>query len=396
MGDSEVKPALSVAVNQLLYEMKAQGQDVYALSLGEAFFDLPLLSFEKLDWERGFHYSDSRGTQELRNAIERLYWSRYGVRLNSENEVLITSGSKIALFMVLRALVAKGDIVAVFEPAWVSYREQILIAGGEPRFVPFAKSFGGKLEFDPETSVVILNNPNNPAGRNYSKAELKRVKVACDKVGAILVVDEAYSDFVAMGKFCSGRLLGNDVVVINSLSKNLGMSGWRLGYVIGDQELINRVLKLQQNLITCAPTILQLYVAKYLEELLEKTKPQIEAVIQKRSAVKLFLGSHGIECMDGDSTFYLFAETKSLGFTGNVTDLALHALLNFGVSVVPGVAYGDNTAGYIRISVGVEPLERIQEGILRLIGAATSVPSRTDLILRQSALQLRSTDWLEW
>lgn len=396
MKNNNVKPALSVAMNQLLYEIRSQGQDVFAMSLGEAFFHLPLMSFEKLDWERGFHYSESQGTPELRTAIENLYESRYHTAVDGKTEVLVTAGSKIAIFMVLKALISQGDLVSVFEPAWVSYREQIIIAGGIPRFLSFSESFEGSLKIDPRTKVVILNNPNNPSGRNYSAPELQRIKVACDEVGAILLLDEAYSDFVGEGEFFSGRRLGDDVVVVNSLSKNLGMSGWRLGYVIAAPILIARILKLQQNLITCAPTLLQLYVAKYLEELLEETKPQIEEIIERRRATKRFLFSHGIKTLEGDSTFYLFAEVGGTGFTGNVTDYAVHALLNYGVSVVPGVAYGDRTAGFIRISVGVEPIERIQEGILRLISAAASVPSRADLQRKQAQLGITTKDWMEW
>lgn len=396
MSTSEVKPALSVAVNQLLYEMKDQGRDIFSLSLGEAFFHLPFLGFEKLDWERGFHYSDSRGTQELREAIQHLYSSRYSTVVDSDTEVLVTAGSKIAIFMVLKALIDAGDVVSVFEPAWVSYREQILLAGGTPEFLPFEDSFQGSLKLHPKTSVVILNNPNNPSGRNYSAQELERIKFACDEVGATLMVDEAYSDFVSAAAFFSGRRLGEDVVVVNSLSKNLGMSGWRLGYLIARPQLVEQVLKLQQNLITCAPTLLQLYVAEYLETLLEQTKPQIQAVVSKRNETKKFLAAHGIRCLDGDSTFYLFADARSLGVFGNVTDFSIHALFNWGVAIVPGVAYGDRTENFVRISVGVEPMERIQEAVLRLIGATTSVPSRSQLIARQEQLNLQSKDWLQW
>lgn len=396
LESNEVKPALSVAINQMLYEMRAQDKDVVALSLGEAFFNIPLLSFEALDWERGFHYSDSKGIPELRGAIADLYSTKYDCFVDGQSEILVTAGSKIAIFMVLKSLLDLGDVVSVFEPAWVSYREQILIAGGIPRFVSFEESFEGTLRFDPKTKVVIVNNPNNPSGRNYSSSELRRIKSACDLVGATLVVDEAYSDFVRQGEFYSARRLGDDVIVVNSLSKNLGMSGWRIGYVIANAGLIADLLRLQQNLVTCAPTLLQLYVAKYLDELLNITKSQIQATVQRREATSRFLAAHGIPTLPGDSTFYLFARADGFGCTGNVTDFAVHAMLNYGVSVVPGIAYGSNTSQFIRIAVGVEPLERIKEGILQLIAASSSVPSRADLLQSQRNLGLQSSDWSQW
>ena len=391
-----MKPALSVAMNQLLYEIRDRGGDVCALSLGEAFFHIPLLSFDALDWERGFHYSDSRGVIELRKAISNMYSSKYQVPVDGQSEVLVTSGSKIAIFMVLKAILSSGDVVSVFEPAWVSYREQILMAGGVPEFVAFEKSFQGSIRFDPRTKIVILNNPNNPSGRNYNDKELLRIKSACDEVGAVLLIDEAYSDFVPELNFFSGRRLGDDVVIVNSLSKNLGMSGWRLGYVIANSALIDKLLRFQQNLVTCAPTLLQLYVAKYLDELLDVTKSQIVATLERREETKRFLESHGIRTLEGDATFYLFAEADGFGWSGNVTDFAVHALINRGVSVVPGIAYGMNTSRYIRISVGAEPLERIKGAILQLMAAASSVPSRAELISKQASLGIESLDWTEW
>lgn len=395
MSNPQVRPALSVSINQILYDLRASGSDTIALSLGEAFFNLPKLSFDNVDWERGYHYSDSRGIPELRAAIAQLYADYYGVTL-SDHEVLITAGSKIAIFMVIKAIATQGDVVAVFEPAWVSYREQIAIAGATPFFLPFESSFRGRVELPQSTKLVILNNPNNPSGRNYSRDELFRIKDACDRADALLLVDEAYSDFVETGEFFSARRLGTDVIVVNSLSKNLGMSGWRLGYVLASPDLVNQVLTLQQNLITCAPTLLQLYIAKYLKDLLSITNPQIREVVQKRNLVKAYLESHGIRTLDGESTFYLFAKAQDFGCKGNVTDFAIHALLNFGVSIVPGIAYGDSTSDFVRISVGVEPIERIKEGILRLISAGQNVPDRSHLLKKQEETGILSTDWLMW
>lgn len=372
------------------------GRDVITLSLGEAFFQLPLFDFEKLDWEEGFHYSDSRGLPQLRKKLATIYQVQYGAKIDYERELLITAGSKIAIYMVLKSLASTGDRVAIFEPGWVSYLEQCAIADLDAYFIPFEDSFKGDLNFKSDTRIVILNNPNNPAGRHYTRAELERIYIACRNVGATLLVDEAYSEFIPEGKFYSARNLGESVVVTNSLSKNLGMSGWRLGYVIGDSRLIDNILILQQNLITCPATILQLYMSLYLDDLVRLTTPQIAEVVKRRQRTRQFLFEHNVASLDGDGTYYLMVNVRELGFQGDVTDFCIYALLKHGVSAVPGISYGESMGDFIRIAVGVEPLERIKEGIFRLIATSNSVPPRDQIIDLQMRMGLNSLGWTQW
>ena len=399
--NSQLRPALSVVINQLVYDLRAKGADVVALSLGEAFFRQDLFDFRALEWEKGFHYSDSRGILPLRQKIAALYGSRYGATFSPESEVLVTAGSKLAVYMAIKATVKSGESVVIFEPAWVSYREQVLLAGGNPVFLPFDISFAGKLELPKGTSLVILNNPNNPAGRLYSLKELGRIYRACKAARATLLVDEAYSDFVSKGSFCSALALGTDgippdIIVTNSLSKNLGMSGWRLGYVISSAEVQIKLLSLQQNLLTCPPTILQQYVAKYLEKIYEFTDPQIEDILAKRRAVLDMLNGLGIRALEGSSTFYFFVEAVSLGVKGSVIDYCLHLLINHGISTVPGTAYGESTRGFVRLSIGTESLERINEALQTMLGAASNVPSRLAIESRLKTMGLSTIDWTLW
>ena len=396
-----MRPALSVVINQLVYDLRAKGADIVALSLGEAFFRQDLFDFRALEWEKGFHYSDSRGILPLRQKIASLYGSKYGATFSPEKEVLVTAGSKLAVYMSIKATVKPGQSVVIFEPAWVSYREQVLLAGGNPVFLPFELSYVGKLTLPKDTSLVILNNPHNPAGRVYSIKELERIYKACKDAGATLLVDEAYSDFVHKGDFLSALALGagkipSDIIVTNSLSKNLGMSGWRLGYVVASAEVQKELLSLQQNLITCPPTILQQYVAKYLDEIYEFTEPQIQDVVSKRDSVSGLLKSLGIRSLEGTSTFYFFVDAISLGIKGSVIDYCLHLLIDYGIATVPGTAYGDSTRGFVRLSIGTESLERINEALQTMLGAARNVPSRLAIENRFKEIGLASIDWSQW
>ena len=397
----ELRPALSVVVNQLVYHLRNSGADIVALSLGEAFFKQELFDFRALDWDEGFHYSDSRGLVALREKIAGLYERKYGASFDPEKEILITAGSKLAVYMAIKSTIQPGDSVIIFEPAWVSYREQVLLAGGSPVFLGFEVSYRGNLEFPSTAKLVILNNPNNPAGKLYTWKELERIHRACRAVGATLLVDEAYSDFVVTQEFQSALKLGagvlqSDVIITNSLSKNLGMSGWRLGYLVASSEVQKKLLVIQQNLLTCPPTILQQYVAKYLDEIYDFTEPQIRQVLLKREEVSDFLTRLGIKTLSGSATFYFFVEAASLGVKGSVIDYCLNLLVNHGISVVPGTAYGESTQGFIRISIGTESIERIKEAILTMLGVSSNIPTRQSLDDRMNALGLPKFDWALW
>ena len=175
-----------------------------------------------------------------------------------------------------------------------------------------------------------------------------------------LLVDEAYSDFVVNDDFISAGYALPDkefLFIVNSLSKNFGLSGWRIGYVISNDYLISQLLKLNQHLITCAPTLLMLYIDKHFDLLLSSTLPQAVEVTEKRSEVVKYIKHIGMACLEGGSTFYVFLDVSS--FRGSTYNLCMYLLLNHGIAVVPGSAYGESTESFVRISVGAEDFEII-------------------------------------
>jgi aspartate aminotransferase/aminotransferase len=364
----ELPQALSVYMNQLLYQLKEKGRDITALSLGEAFFSIPKFNFSAIDFDRGYHYSDSQGLPELRKNIAKYYGEVYSVPVDWEKQVLISAGSKIVLFMCMKALLNPGDEVLVQEPAWLSYSEQARICGATIVFIPFSVPVDEMFEkISNRVRLMIINNPNNPAGRVYTRDELLCIYKSCKERNIVLLVDEAYSDYALNENFVSVGLIDpnlENIIIVNSLSKNMGMSGWRIGYMIASDEVIKRVLKLNQHLITCAPTILQLYLATYFEEIIETTKPQILEISKKRKEVKKIMNDLRMISLSGTSTFYFFLDLSSIGFTGDAMTFALHVLLNYDISVVPGGAYGESTKNFIRISIGTEPISSIQDALI--------------------------------
>ena len=174
LGD--VVQALSIRYNNLVYELKARGEDVIVLSLGEAFFDIPLFGFADLPMPDGYHYSHSRGVPGLRALLAGYYGVRYGVPVDPASEILVTAGSKIAIHMSLMAILSPGDEVIVLEPAWVSYTEQVKLCHAVAVMVPFDTSIFqlGELVTS-RTRAIIVNNPNNPSGKVLSLEELEHL-----------------------------------------------------------------------------------------------------------------------------------------------------------------------------------------------------------------------------
>ena len=175
-----LEEAGSIYINQIVYDLKRLNVDVTTLSLGEAFFDLPLFDFGKLDLTKSNHYSDSQGLPELRKKICDYYFKTHGGTINSQNEILISAGSKCLVFMVMLALLNKNEEIITFEPAWLSYFGQAEILGKKIKSIPFDKKLE---ELNPNlfknVKLIILNNPNNPGGFVYTKRFIKKLYDIC-------------------------------------------------------------------------------------------------------------------------------------------------------------------------------------------------------------------------
>jgi aminotransferase len=365
---SDIVEAISIRYNNLVYEMKARGEDVIVLSLGEAFFEIPLFGFDGLPMPDGYHYSHSRGVPGLRSKLAAYYATNYGVPVDAGREIIVTAGSKIAIHMSLMAIINPGDEVLVLEPAWVSYTEQVKLCHGVPVMVPYDRSVFELEEFiTPRTRAIIINNPNNPSGKVFSLEELEHLHALVDQNNLFLLSDEAYSEFLLDDSFISAGALDPEkkhTIVCNSMSKNYGMSGWRIGYVIARPSLIDQVLKINQHLVTCPSTILQHYLEQRFDEILGITRPQIDGVVRKRRALAGYMDEMGMSYLPGDSTFYFFVSIARSGLGSEA--FCTRLLTEHGVSTVPGIGYGRSCDGFIRVSVGAESMERTCRGIRRI------------------------------
>ena len=358
--------ALSIKYNTEVYEKQRRGEDVIVLSLGEAFFDLPLFSFDNLPYPKIYHYSHSRGIPELRQKLSKYFFETYDVSYDYEKEILITAGSKIAIYMCLMAILNPKDEVLVYEPAWVSFTEQIRLAYGIPVHIPYDETiYNFEKYITDKTKMIIINNPNNPTGKVYSLEELSYLYQLAKKYKLYVLSDEAYSDFVIdQNEFISFANLDTEkkhTIVVNSISKNFGISGWRLGYVITNPNLISELLKINQHLITCPPTILEYYVDKYFDEIISITKPQIKDLTLKRKQIMDYMNSLSLEFLPGTTTFYFFVSISKSKL--NSEEFCWKLLQEHHISTVPGIGYGKSCDKFIRVSIGSESIERVKKGL---------------------------------
>jgi aspartate/methionine/tyrosine aminotransferase len=360
--------ASSIFINQLVSDRRTAGEDVITLSLGEAFFDVPLLDFSALDIEKSFHYSDSRGLLELRRRLAGYYVDRFRTEVDADREILISAGSKSVIFMAMLTALKAGDEILVPEPAWLSYPEQARLIGAVPRHIPFDADVSAFESYvTPKTRMLVLCNPNNPAGRVYTADELLSVYKMCRQRGIYVMVDEAYADFVLGDDFVSiGKLVPDKdgIIIVNSISKSMGMSGWRIGYAISHRSFISQLLKVNQHIITCAPTILLMYCEKYFSEILSRTLPQVARTTEKRRLVRGIMDKVGLKYLAGSATFYFFVSIGN--FPGSSSEFALSMLLDKNIAVVPGSAYGESTDRFVRISIGTESIERITAALIEI------------------------------
>ena len=213
------------------------------------------------------------------------------------------------------------------------------------------------------TKLLIINNPNNPRGKVYTEEELREIYEIAINKNIFILIDEAYSDFVIQN-FKSMANIAPDkkgIIIINSLSKNLGISGWRIGFIISSPEINKQILKLNQHIITCAPTILSMYVDKYYEKIYKNTSKQIISLLKKRIIIQKYLKKINLKFLSGDSTFYFFISIER--FIGTDLDFSNYLLYNHKISVVPGSAYGVSTNRYIRVSFGTETVNSIKSAL---------------------------------
>lgn len=368
----EVKPSGIRKFFDIVSEM----EDAISLGVGEPDFDTPwhirdegIYSLEK---GKTF-YTSNAGLKELKIEISNYIERRQNIRYDFNKEVLVTVGGSEAIDVALRCMLNPGEEVIIPEPCYVSYVPCTKMADGVPVIINLKNE--NRFRLTPEeleaaitdkTKVLILAFPNNPTGAIMEKEDLEKIAEIVIKHDIFVISDEIYSELTYGSEHISIAALPGmkeRTIMINGFSKAYAMTGWRLGYACGPEEIISQMVKLHQFAIMCAPTTSQYAAVEALKNGDSDVEEMREAYNQRRRYLIHAFEEMGLPCFEPGGAFYVFPCIKEFGMTSE--EFAIRFLEEEKVAVVPGTAFGDCGEGFLRISYAYS-LDNLKVAIGRL------------------------------
>jgi aspartate aminotransferase len=361
-----------ISISGIREVFEAAGEDAINLGLGQPDFPTPeharQAAIEAIEAGKTDGYTSNKGTESLREAIAAKHERDNGFTVDPSN-VIATAGGSEALHIAMEAHVDAGEEVIIPDPGFVSYEALTHLAGGEPKPVELRAD----LTLDPaavedaiteETALFVVNSPANPTGAVQSEADMREFARIADEHDLLCLSDEVYEPFVFDGEHHSPADFADpdNVVVVNACSKAYSMTGWRLGWVAGSHERIERMLRVHQYAQACASAPAQYAAEAALSGPQDRVEEMRSAFEERRDVLLEGLESMGLEVPTPRGAFYAMPRVPE-GWTDAVIDR--------GVVVVPGEAFGDGGAGHARISYATD-LETLKEaiGIMREATAA--------------------------
>jgi aspartate aminotransferase len=358
----------TVAFTTLIQQLRAEGRQITDLAVGEPQFDTPapiITATQGALAAQKTRYSPVNGLSELRRQLAAQF-DGYAI-----DNILMTNGSKQALYMIFQALCDPADEVIIPVPFWVSFIEQIKLAGGRP--VPVATQshqldVGAVAQaVSPRTKAILINSPNNPSGAVYPIKDLQKIARLAEDHNLFIVADEAYNAFVYDQAVCASMFdietVRDRLIVTRSFSKCYSMTGFRIGYVAAPVNVIDALSKIQSHLTGNVCTFAQ-YGALAALTLGEGWLSGRRAELQQKRNIAYERVSQMFDCIQPQGAFYLFPDVSSVLKNDETSEaLARRILKEAGVAVVAGEAFG--MARHLRISFAVSE-ENLETGLKRL------------------------------
>jgi aminotransferase len=369
------------------FDIVAQTKNVISLGVGEPDFDTPWnisrAAVTCLE-NGGTHYTSNLGTAELRQAIVRYLQRRFNVSYSWEREMLVTVGVSEAIDLAVRALCSPGDEVLYHEPCFVSYAATIRLAHAVPVAVETSAQEDFKLTVEAleskvteKTKALLVNFPCNPTGATLSADEMEAILDFAERRDLIVLADEVYSelnynaaDGEALISFAGFPRHRDRVVLLNGFSKAWAMTGYRLGFAAGPEDIIDAMMKIHQYGIMSAPTLAQAAGVEAMD-FGDKDVSRMRREYRKRRDF-LFdaLSRLGLKTFLPQGAFYIFPDIRSTGM--NSEEFAVRLLNEHGVACVPGTAFGKCGEGFVRMSyaTGLEKIAQAAERITAMLKQA--------------------------
>lgn len=318
-------------------------------------------------------YSHNQGYPELRNEISNYLSRKYNLNYDGETEITVTVGSGQAIDTAIRTFIEEGDEVLIPSPGYVAYGACVNLSGGVPVFVPVLPEDNFKLRADilkkyisPRTKLLILSYPCNPTGATMDKDDLLQISDIARNNDLLIVSDEVYSELTYGKKhisIASFEGMKDRSIVINGFSKAYSMTGWRLGYMAAQKNIMEHLVKVHQYNVTCTSTISQRAGIEALRNGDGSILDMVEEYDKRRIYCYQRIINMGLPCFEPTGAFYIFPSIKEFGLKSN--EFCESLLYDGKLAVVPGSAFGDYGEGYIRISYAYS-MDALKTGLDRL------------------------------
>ena len=359
------------------FDIASTMDDVISLGIGEPDFVTPWSIRESCVYglERGYtSYTSNKGMFELRHAITHMYEKKFNVKYNPETDAIVTVGVSEAVDLAMRAVINPGDEVLIPEPCYVSYADCANLAGGKAVAVP--TSFANEFKVTPEdlekyvtnkTKVLLIGYPNNPTGTVLEKNELLALADFAKKHDLIIMSDEIYGDLTYGDKehvcFSSLPDMQERTILLNGFSKAYAMTGWRLGYALAPEPVIDAMNKIHQYSMICAPITAQIAGLEAIRNGEKHMKKMVAEYDRRRRLIYEGFTSMGLKCFEPKGAFYIFPNISSTGLTSE--EFAEQLLMRQHVAVIPGTAFGKCGEGFIRASYATS-VDNISAALARI------------------------------
>jgi len=375
---NRLPPYLFVEINQRIAELKARGEDIISFAIGDP--DLPTPSHIIEHMCQAAHdpanhrYPETAGLPELRQAVAEWYERRFGVTLNPAKEVLPLIGSKEGIGHIALCFIGPGDLALVPDPGYPPFSMGTILAGGEPYFMPLKEENDFLPDFEAipgevadKTKLMWLNYPNNPTGAIAGLDFFEKAVRFAQQHNLAICHDAPYTEVAFDGykppsfmQVPGAKKIG---VEFHSLSKTYHMTGWRIGMVVGNADMVDALFRVKSNLDSGIPQAIQYAAVEALRGSQEHISEHNSILQRRRDKLLKVLNEIGLKARIPKATFYIWAKIPqgytSMDFTRKLLDEA-------GIAVTPGNGYGKEGEGYIRLSLTISD-DRLEQGMSRLL-----------------------------
>ena len=366
-----LKPSASIAMMDKARMLKAQGVNVISMAGGEPDFDTPAVIQEacfKAIRDGHTHYTMGRGIVPLRERICKKLQEENNISCTPDN-VLVTPGGKYAIHLAMNSFVNPGDEVMILDPSWVSYSPLAIMCGAVPVNVPlsFEDNYTIRREtleahVTPKTKILILNSPNNPTGRVMTKEEADEIAAFLADHDILLISDEVYEKIIFDGRkhisLGSYPEIADKVITVNSFSKSVAMTGWRVGYLCAEKSLVNAIYLFYQHTLTCISEFSQIAAITALDcnaemEMMRQSYERRRALLCDALA-----DIPGVNCLKPEGAFYAWAKIEKDGMDD--VQISEYLLDKARVVTVAGSGYGLGSECCVRMCFAISDEEIIE------------------------------------